>query len=744
MSLQYHVLSSSAPVTGVRVGVRSAPAPFAYTLTKLVFSLGSPAAGDATFDFRIGGVSVFAPSARPVIPAGQRSVTVSGLLVAGAASDILSWDAVAVPLGGLPAPVTCTAVLDDGLGVEAVEADGSPDVLALTRLVVGNGDLTNLGGGAVRVLTAADAYAAVMSALTTGGLIKPSLLPALALNSRVSVNSQAAMLALTASDVQPGDFAFRTDVSEVYLLMGDDPSVLSNWVQWLHPAAVTSLAMSGDVGGTTDSNALALILAASGTSNAAGTYGDATHVPVVTVDRKGRVTGISVVSSTGGGGGAPTGAASGDLGDAYPGPTVVGLKKRTLSGLPPPVTVADNFDDNARNADLWNLVASANAVAEQNARLEFGGNVGTAFGNYASVAQFDLTGHYVRVRFVGVISSGTTDHYVLLGLTNGNAQIFWAYDVAGNVVARSSTLSGTLTTRATIAYNSAVHVFFRIRESGGTVYWDWSTDGSSWTNAATMAVNTASNPVTGQTIVIGAVNGVTSIQATGRVAVDDFTSDLPDPIAYKNLYALGWDDASNRLGLLRTLGILPTTSGAPSTTPSDVPAGYVLRMYDPASGIYYVWTGSAWVTETRAIDNASGQSVLSADHAITSGLTVFEDIGLSVALPSAGTYLLHAEVYAQLNVTAAGSGQGAYIVAKLYNSTDAADVANSETLILYFEEINTYRAATSHITSVVTVTAAKTIKLYAYRSASGSASFTSSVIRSTSAGRTRLTYLKVS
>jgi len=51
----------------------------------------------------------------------------------------------------------------------------------------------------------------------------------------------------------------------------------------------------------------------------AGTYGDGTHVPVVTVDAKGRITGVSNTLITGA---APTGSATGDLSGSFPSPTV--------------------------------------------------------------------------------------------------------------------------------------------------------------------------------------------------------------------------------------------------------------------------------------------------------------------------------------------------------------------------------------------------------------------------------------
>ena len=81
---------------------------------------------------------------------------------------------------------------------------------------------------------------------------------------------------------------------------------------------------------------------------------------------------------------------------------------------------------------------------------------------------------------------------------------------------------------------------------------------------------------------------------------------------------------------------------------------------------------------------------------------------------------------------------------RLYNSTDAADVANTETMGAYTETTGKGFVTTPHLTAVVTVTGAKTIKLYAKRDGGSPTFTTSSLYSDSSSGRTRLGYLKVS
>ena len=77
-----------------------------------------------------------------------------------------------------------------------------------------------------------------IASLDSSGKVPSSQLPSIALHQTSVVNSQAAMLALTAD---AGDIAVRTDVSKTFVLTASPASTLGNWQELLTSDAVTSV-----------------------------------------------------------------------------------------------------------------------------------------------------------------------------------------------------------------------------------------------------------------------------------------------------------------------------------------------------------------------------------------------------------------------------------------------------------------------------------------------------------------------
>ena len=67
--------------------------------------------------------------------------------------------------------------------------------------------------------------------LGSGGKLDPTLLPALASHEFVQVANQAARLALTTAQVQPGDEAYQQDTLETFKLISTDPTQAGSWLR---------------------------------------------------------------------------------------------------------------------------------------------------------------------------------------------------------------------------------------------------------------------------------------------------------------------------------------------------------------------------------------------------------------------------------------------------------------------------------------------------------------------------------
>lgn len=77
-----------------------------------------------------------------------------------------------------------------------------------------------------------------VAGLDGDGKLSTSVLPALAIGDTFPVGSEVAMLAL---DAQRGDVAIRADLTASFILSGDDPTVLADWLQLSYAGGIVSV-----------------------------------------------------------------------------------------------------------------------------------------------------------------------------------------------------------------------------------------------------------------------------------------------------------------------------------------------------------------------------------------------------------------------------------------------------------------------------------------------------------------------
>ena len=149
--------------------------------------------------------------------------------------------------------------------------------------------------------------------------------------------------------------------------------------------------------------------------------------------------------------------------------------------------LTDNFNDNSINGTLWGTyTASSGTVAETSQHIVISpaaSTVGSEAQLY-SQSSYSLTGSNCYLNFVQG-SSQSVDTYVKLLLDANNTVAF----IWNNGTLYSYTLIAAVEAyRNSASVTAGASTWLRIRESGGTLYWDYSTnDRSSWTNLDSMA-----------------------------------------------------------------------------------------------------------------------------------------------------------------------------------------------------------------------------------------------------------------
>lgn len=148
-------------------------------------------------------------------------------------------------------------------------------------------------------------------------------------------------------------------------------------------------------------------------------------------------------------------------------------------------TLKDDFNDNSLDTSKWFNWGGVN-VSETNNELEITTNAGANWYGIESVNKYDLTGSYVHVRLVTPGDTSILYHMTMVYVQlDTNNQIKFSTE-ASTLIAEKS-VAGVNVQVATIAYDPAVHKWLKLRESAGTIYWDYSIDGQIWTNFTSLA-----------------------------------------------------------------------------------------------------------------------------------------------------------------------------------------------------------------------------------------------------------------
>lgn len=145
-------------------------------------------------------------------------------------------------------------------------------------------------------------------------------------------------------------------------------------------------------------------------------------------------------------------------------------------------TLTDNFNDNSMDTSLWTLQVGTGTTAETNGQLVLtpaSNNPGATYDGYSSVNTYDLTSSRASIECVqGVTAINGNEQSFTLEASTGNS-ITILLGGSNNLIFRLRTAGVTNDTGVT--RNDTTMRWWRIRESGGLVFYETSPNGSTWT-----------------------------------------------------------------------------------------------------------------------------------------------------------------------------------------------------------------------------------------------------------------------
>jgi hypothetical protein len=145
----------------------------------------------------------------------------------------------------------------------------------------------------------------------------------------------------------------------------------------------------------------------------------------------------------------------------------------------PSHTYTDNFDDGVQGRPWWRSYdASSCNATETNGRLSITLTPGlTGYCGYVSASAFDMTDNFIAVEVPTMVNTGSSAEAFFRAQQDSQNRVE-LIQKGGNLECRK-TIAGISTVLASTTYGAAQHKWWRLRESGGTLYFE-TNPGTGW------------------------------------------------------------------------------------------------------------------------------------------------------------------------------------------------------------------------------------------------------------------------
>lgn len=266
----------------------------------------------------------------------------------------------------------------------------------------------------------------------------------------------------------------------------------------------------------------------------------------------------------------------------------------------------DDFENNVVDPAWATAITGSATRAETGGQAVFtlpSSTAGSHVAQYVSSATYDLTGDQAVFAVGTMVATGVAATAYMRLVLDGNNYYQWT-QTSGTLKAQKI-VAGATTDLFSVAWSATTHKYLRIRESGGTVFFDSSTSasaGAAWTARGNTTIATAF-AVTDLRVVFGAQCG--NIASPGSLRLDMFNLVLPTPTR-----TWRWTDAdwgiTNRIRPITLAssgnkqGVIVTAAGKDSSNTLTGTLRYFAGPLGSASGGYAALTEYASLVLAQA------------------------------------------------------------------------------------------------------------------------------------------------
>jgi hypothetical protein len=151
-------------------------------------------------------------------------------------------------------------------------------------------------------------------------------------------------------------------------------------------------------------------------------------------------------------------------------------------------TLTDGFYGSSIDTTKWSTASAAGLFAEANNELEVTSPATAIYAHMVSTGVFNLTGSSFSVQLKATGTTTARHNIFFVQMSDGSSnKLWWSTDDSSGTLQAFKQVAGVTAQVGSNLTGFSFPIYLRVREASGTIYWDYSQDGITWTNQTSVA-----------------------------------------------------------------------------------------------------------------------------------------------------------------------------------------------------------------------------------------------------------------